>query len=88
MAIAAPERPAIRLWLSLVGIPTVSYTHLTDDLILEKLAMAKNLGIDRVKLYFMIGLPGESDEHVAAMTGLCRRIIAETGQSLTLSRCV
>ena len=57
----------------------------TDDLILEKLAMAKNLGIDRVKLYFMIGLPGESDEDVAAMTGLCRRIIAETGQSLTLS---
>lgn len=57
----------------------------TDDLILEKLAMAKEAGIDRVKLYFMIGLPGENDEDITAMTELCRRIIAETGQSLTLS---
>ena len=57
----------------------------SDDLIIEKLAMAKAAGIDRVKLYFMIGLPGESEEDITSMTELCRRIIAETGQQLTLS---
>lgn len=57
----------------------------TDDLILEKLSLAKTMGIERVKLYFMIGLPGETDEDITAMTALCRRVIAETGQNLTLS---
>lgn len=57
----------------------------TDDLILEKLALAKELGIDRVKMYFMIGLPGESDEDVSSIGALCRRVAAETGQTLTLS---
>lgn len=57
----------------------------TDDLIIEKLSLAKELGIDKVKMYFMIGLPGETDEDITKMTELCRRAIAETGQNLTLS---
>ncbi|MCF0247788.1 MAG: radical SAM protein, partial [Synergistes sp.] len=57
----------------------------SDDLIIEKLAMAKKAGIENVKLYFMIGLPGESDEDVSGITTLCRRIIDATGQNLSLS---
>lgn len=57
----------------------------TDGLIIEKLALAREMGIDKVKLYFMTGLPGESDDDITAITELCRRIISETGQSLTLS---
>lgn len=33
----------------------------------------------------MVGLPGETDEDVSAITALCRRIIDETGLALTLS---
>ena len=57
----------------------------TNDLVVEKLAMARGLGIDKAKLYFMVGLPGETDEDVSAITALCRRIIDETGLALTLS---
>lgn len=57
----------------------------TNDLVVEKLAMARGLGIDKAKLYFMVGLPGETGEDVSAITDLCRRIIDETGLALTLS---
>lgn len=57
----------------------------TDDLIIEKLLLARKMGIDRVKLYFMIGLPGEEEQDISGITSLCSKIIAETGQSLTLS---
>ena len=57
----------------------------TNALITEKLSLARERGIDRVKLYFMIGLPGETDEDVSAITELCRAVVSETGQSLTLS---
>ena len=57
----------------------------TNELILEKLALARGHGIDQVKLYFMIGLPGETEEDIAAIMALCSRIIAETGQNLILS---
>ena len=59
--------------------------NFTNELITEKLSLAKSHGIDRVKLYFMIGLPGETDEDISAITALCRSVICETGQSLTLS---
>ena len=57
----------------------------TNDLVLEKLALARDHGIDQVKMYFMIGLPGETEEDIAAIPDLCSRIIAETGQNLILS---
>ncbi|MDR3332677.1 MAG: B12-binding domain-containing radical SAM protein [Synergistaceae bacterium] len=55
----------------------------TNDLIVEKLKMARSHGITDVKLYFMIGLPGENDESVESITELCGRIRSETGQRLT-----
>lgn len=57
----------------------------TNELIIDKLKLAKSVGIAQVKLYFMIGLPGETDDDIAAIAGLCRRIISETSLNLILS---
>ena len=57
----------------------------TNDLILEKLSLAAECGINQVKMYFMVGLPEESDEDISSISELCRRIIDETGQNLILS---
>lgn len=57
----------------------------TNELITSKLMMAKELGVEQVKLYFMIGLPGESDEDVAAIAGMCGDIIRKTGLNLVVS---
>lgn len=57
----------------------------TNDIVVEKLELAASLGIDQVKLYFMIGLPNERDEDVAGIPALCREIIGKTGQNLVLS---
>lgn len=57
----------------------------TNELIMQKLMMAKRRGIEQVKLYFMIGLPKETDEDVAAIAEMCADIIRETGQSLIVS---
>lgn len=57
----------------------------TNDLVVEKLAMARSLGIDKAKLYLMTGLPGETDCDIEAVASMCRRIIGETGLALTLS---
>ena len=57
----------------------------SNDIILEKLGLAASLGIDQAKLYFMTGLPGETDEDIKAIADLSGRIIAETGLNLILS---
>lgn len=57
----------------------------TNELIIEKLLLAKKFGITKVKLYFMIGLPGETDEDVMAISVFCREIAEKTGLSLTLT---
>ncbi|NLX84217.1 MAG: radical SAM protein [Synergistaceae bacterium] len=57
----------------------------TNDLIIEKIGMASSLGIDQAKLYFMIGLPGETDDDIKAIADLSGRIILETGLNLILS---
>jgi len=57
----------------------------TNDLILEKMELASSLGIDQAKLYFMIGLPGETDDDIKAIADLSVRIISETGLNLILS---
>lgn len=57
----------------------------TNELIMQKLIMAKELGVEQVKLYFMIGLPGEGDDDVEAIAGMCADIIKETEQSLIVS---
>lgn len=56
-----------------------------NELIIRKLAMAKLLGAERVKLYFMIGLPKETDEDVIAIAEMCSGIIRATGLNLVVS---
>ncbi|MDO4218725.1 MAG: radical SAM protein [Synergistaceae bacterium] len=57
----------------------------TNELIVEKLLLAKKFGITKVKLYFMIGLPYETDEDVVAIPFFCNKIVEQTGMSLTLT---
>ncbi len=59
--------------------------NFTNRLILDKLLLARSMGIDQVKLYFMIGLPGETDEDIIGIADLCSSIIKETAQNLILS---
>ncbi|MDO4581096.1 MAG: TIGR03960 family B12-binding radical SAM protein [Bacillota bacterium] len=44
--------------------------------ILSAAAAAFSQGYSTIKLYFMIGLPFEQDEDIAAIAGLCRQIVA------------
>ncbi|MDO5563315.1 MAG: radical SAM protein [Synergistaceae bacterium] len=57
----------------------------TNEDVVSKLATAASMGIDQVKLYFMVGLPNETDEDVENIAALCRKIIDSTGQNLILS---
>ncbi len=57
----------------------------TNELIAEKMELAASLGIDQAKLYFMTGLPGETDEDIRAIAALSGRIIERTGMNLILS---
>lgn len=57
----------------------------TNELIFKQLALAKSFGVDQVKLYFMVGLPGEVEEDIIAIADLCGNLINETGQNLILS---
>lgn len=52
---------------------------ITDAQILEALARAARAGMREAKLYFMIGLPGEGEEDVAAIPTLVRRALRESG---------
>lgn len=49
---------------------------LTEDVILEGAWKAFQGGWNRVKLYFMLGLPGETDEDIAAIAELADKIAA------------
>lgn len=51
----------------------------SDALILEKLHMCRQLGIKKVKLYCMTGLPGEEDEDLEATARLAASIVREVG---------
>ncbi|MDR1482051.1 MAG: B12-binding domain-containing radical SAM protein [Synergistaceae bacterium] len=55
----------------------------TNKDIIEKMSMAREHGIIDVKLYFMIGLPGEGDRHIASIADLCGKLRNATGQNLT-----
>ncbi len=46
----------------------------SEDEILDGAALVGESGARRLKLYFMIGLPGEQDDDVQAMAALCNRI--------------
>jgi radical SAM family uncharacterized protein len=47
---------------------------LTETEILEAAAVLVENGIPNLKLYFMVGLPTETDADVAAIVGLCKKI--------------
>lgn len=49
---------------------------LTEDVILNGAREAFQGGWNRVKLYFMLGLPGETDEDIAAIAELANKIAA------------
>lgn len=50
--------------------------NVTEAELLQTVASAFNAGWRRVKLYFMIGLPTETDEDVAAIAGLVGRVLS------------
>lgn len=49
----------------------------TDEQIRSAITAAREAGFARVKMYFMIGLPTETDEDVAAISDLARRLAGE-----------
>ena len=68
----APETGTERLREAIgKGIP--------DDEILDALKRAAAAGIREAKLYFMVGLPGEGEDDVAAIPGFVRRCVREAG---------
>ena len=48
--------------------------ELTEDEILSTSALLFASGIETLRLYFMIGLPTETDEDIEGIVGLCRRV--------------
>lgn len=50
----------------------------TDEQLIQAVARAAAAGIQRVRLYFMIGLPMETDADVEALVPLVRRLRSET----------
>ncbi len=50
---------------------------ITEEEILRTVAAAFGSGWRRVKLYFMLGLPTETDDDIAAVGGLVTRVLAE-----------
>ncbi len=57
----------------------------SNDQIIEKLEMARKTGIRQVKLYFMIGLPGETAEDIESIAALCKEIRSRTSLKITAS---
>jgi len=47
--------------------------NVANDAILSGVETAQRCGLERLKMYFILGLPGESDGDVAAVAGLIRR---------------
>ncbi len=58
--------------------------HMTDESLFAAVLRARAVGINHVKLYFIIGLPGEMEEDVAAIPALALRLAKETGARVSL----
>lgn len=69
----APEAATLRL-------RQVVNKDITDESILNSIEMIKKAGFNRVKLYFMIGLPTETDEDIVAMAELAKLIKQTLGK--------
>jgi radical SAM superfamily enzyme YgiQ (UPF0313 family) len=58
---------------------------LTEEQILAGVRLLSAAGLQKIKLYFMLGLPGETEADLAALVDLVRRIRGEARPFLTLS---
>jgi radical SAM superfamily enzyme YgiQ (UPF0313 family) len=54
-----------------------------NSLVIDVLKMASDMGARKAKLYFMFGLPQETDEQLAEISELCVRARSETGLQIT-----
>lgn len=57
----------------------------SNEEIIEKMVLAKKTGIRQAKLYFMVGLPGETLQDVETIAGLCNDIRSRTALKLSAS---
>jgi radical SAM superfamily enzyme YgiQ (UPF0313 family) len=57
----------------------------SNEDVIEKLKMAAHMGAGAAKLYFMIGLPGETQEQVMSIAALCGDVRLKTGLAVTAS---
>lgn len=56
-----------------------------NSMIIEKLRMARGIGVKQVKLYFMVGLPEETQEDIDSIADLCFAIREATGLKVKAS---
>jgi len=59
--------------------------HFTNEQILSVLQKAREKGLKKVKMYFMLGLPGEEDRHILATADLIAEVREETGMNVVAS---
>ncbi|MDR1997107.1 MAG: radical SAM protein [Candidatus Margulisbacteria bacterium] len=59
----------------------IIHKEMSEDDILRAAHIALASGIRSLKLYFMLGLPGETDEDVAAIPALAEKILADNKQT-------
>lgn len=57
----------------------------SDELILQKARRASEMGLRQAKLYFMLGLPGETEEDVRGIAALVESLLRETRLAAVLS---
>jgi len=60
---------------------------LSEEKILAAARGAAKAGLKRLRLYFMVGLPGETDEDVEAGAGLVKKVLKEGATHITVSAC-
>lgn len=56
----------------------------SDESLFAAAHRAKKAGINHIKLYFIVGLPGETEDDVAAIPDLVLRLSTETGMRVSL----
>jgi len=57
---------------------------LSDDALFAAAQRARRAGISQMKLYFIAGLPGETEEDVAAIPALALRLAKESGMKVSV----
>ncbi len=59
--------------------------NLSEEEILQGVRIARQLGWQRIKLYFMLGLPTETDEDIDGIIELINSILKETGKRFQIN---